>query len=138
MKTLLSLFAIVCTLTFSQAQTDGVTVSVTIENVLNNEGTLLAGLHTAETFMKAQGIKTASTAAKKGAVTLTFENVAPGSYSILVLHDANGNNQMDFEANGMPKESYGTTGEMTLYGPPTFEATAFTVAQKDVSHNIRF
>ena len=88
MKTLLSLFAIVCTLTFSQAQTDGVTVSVTIENVLNSEGTLLAGLHTAETFMKAQGIKTASIAAKKGAVTLTFENVAPGSYSILVLHDA--------------------------------------------------
>ncbi|NJB37729.1 DUF2141 domain-containing protein [Croceivirga sp. JEA036] len=138
MKTLLSLFAIVCTLTFSQAQTDGVTVSVTIENVLNDEGNLLASLHTAETFMKAQGIKMSSVAAKKGAVTITFENVAPGTYAIMILHDANGNNKMDFQANGMPKESYGTTGEMNMYGPPTFKDSSFTVAEEPVSHTIRF
>jgi len=117
---------------------EGVTIKVTIENVLKDGGTILGGLHTAETFMRGPGVVNAMAPAKAGEVSLTFENITPGTFAIMVMHDANDNKQMDMEANGMPKESYGTSGEMNMYGPPTFEGAKFEVADEDQEIRIRF
>lgn len=119
-------------------ESEGVTIKVVIENVLSDGGTILGGLHTEETFMKGMGILNAMEPAVAGEVTLTFENVTPGTFAIMVMHDANDNKQMDMEANGMPKESYGTSGEMNMYGPPSFEASKFEVADEDQEIRIRF
>lgn len=117
---------------------EGVTIKVTIENVLSDGGTILGGLHTADTFMKGMGVLNAMEPAVAGEVTLTFENVEPGTFAIMVMHDANDNKQMDFEANGMPKESYGTSGEINPYGPPMFEDAKFEVTNEDQEIRIRF
>lgn len=117
----------------------GATVTVTIENVLSNGGTILGGLHTEATFMKGQGVINAAEPAKAGEVTLTFENVEPGTYAIMMMHDANDNKQMDMDAaTGIPQESYGTSGTMNLYGPPTFADTKFEVTGEDQEIRIRF
>ncbi|TMM56820.1 DUF2141 domain-containing protein [Maribacter algarum] len=116
----------------------GVTVKVTIENVLSDGGTILGGLHTAETFMKGAGVLNATEPAKAGEVTLTFENVEPGTFAIMVMHDKNDNKQMDMDANGMPQESYGTSGEMNMFGPPNFESSKFEVTDEDQEIRIRF
>lgn len=122
-----------------QAQeTTGATVTITIENVLSDGGTILAGLHTADTFMKGMGIANTTAPAKAGEVTLTFENVVPGTYAIMVMHDKNDNKQMDMDANGMPQESYGTTGEMNMYGPPSFDSSKFECTGEDQEFRIRF
>jgi len=117
---------------------EGVTIKVTIENVLSDGGTILGGLHTADTFMKGMGVLNAMESAVTGEVTLTFENVEPGTYAIMVMHDANDNKQMDMEPTGMPKESYGTSGEMNMYGPPSFESSKFEVTDEDQEIKIRF
>lgn len=123
----------------TQAQdAEGATITVTIENVLSDGGTILGGLHTTDTFMKGEGVVSAMQPAKAGEVTLTFENVEPGTYAVMVMHDANDNKQMDMEPNGMPKESYGTSGEMNLYGPPSFETSKFEVTGEDQEIKIRF
>jgi uncharacterized protein (DUF2141 family) len=116
----------------------GVTITVTIENVLSDEGSIIAGLHTADTFMKAEGIMNAGARAKTGELSLTFENVEAGTFAIMIMHDTNDNNQMDREANGMPKESYGTSGEMNMFGPPNFESSKFEVTNEDQEIRIRF
>jgi len=87
--------------------------------------------------MKGQGIANKTVDAVKGAVTLTFENIKPGTYAIMLLHDSNNNKRMDFEANGMPKESYATTGELT-FGPPSFGNSKFEVKDADLDFRIRF
>ncbi len=120
-----------------QAQ-DGVTVNVTIENVLNDNGSVLASLHSGETFLKGAGVIDLTEQAKKGVVTFTFENVKPGTYAVMVLHDENDNQRMDFETNGMPKESYGMTGNSMVMGPPTFADAKFEVSDKDMDFTIRF
>jgi len=123
----------------TQAQdADGATVTVVIENVLSDGGTILGGLHTAETFMKGMGVANAMEPATAGEVTLKFENVQPGTYAIMVMHDANDNKQMDMEPNGMPKESYGTSGEMNMYGPPTFDGAKIEITGEDQEFRIRF
>jgi len=123
----------------AQAQdANGATVTVIIENVLSDGGTILAGLHTSDTFMKGDGVANAMAPAKAGEVTLTFENVVPGTYAVMVMHDANDNKQMDMEPNGMPKENYATTGDMDPFGPPSFEGAKFEATGEDQEFRIRF
>lgn len=139
MKKFALILGIVFTSLVATAQdATGATVTVTVENVLSDGGTILAGLHTADTFMKGQGVANAMAPATKGEVTLTFENVQPGTFAIMVMHDKNDNMRMDMEANGMPKESYGMTGPMESYGPPTFETAKFEVNGEDQEFRIRF
>jgi len=45
---------------------------------------------------------------------------------------------MDFEANGMPKESYGMSGNAMTMGPPTFNDAKFEVSNENLEFNIRF
>lgn len=137
MKNLILTLTLAFTTVFSFAQ-EGITITVTIDNVTSNEGKVLMSLHTSETFMKGKGIKDAATSIEDGKVTITFENVLPGEYAILALHDKNDNQRMDFEENGMPKESFGTSNNVMAMGPPQYDDAKFTVASEDLDINIRF
>ncbi|MGB5377119.1 DUF2141 domain-containing protein [Muriicola sp.] len=139
MKKLIFLFAFALSLNFTHAQeAAGVNVQVTLENVLKEGGEILAALHTANTFMKANGIDNVTVEAKKGSLSFVFKDVKPGSYAVMVMHDVNSNKNMDFDSNGLPTESYGMSGNEMVMGPPTFEAAKFEVADKDLELNIRF
>lgn len=119
-------------------QKTGVDITITIDNITSNEGKVLAGLHTAETFMKGPGIQNLQSIIEDGKVILKFTEVAPGDYAIMALHDANENNRMDYEANGMPKESYGMSGNDMTMGPPSFDSAQFQVKGEDLEITIRF
>lgn len=128
--------AIVSSLTFAQ-ESEGVTLTVTIPNLVNNEGAASAALYDEATFMKAAPLQSQGGTPENKAVTLIFKNVQPGEYGIITLHDLNGNNRMDFEANGMPKEDYAVSGNGTGFGPPSWNDAKFTVGTADMSIEIR-
>ena len=139
MKTVVHLLAVLLTGFFVNAQdSNGVNISVTIDNVSTNEGKVMIALHSSETFMRGNGILNQESTIKDGKVEFTFENVVPGTYALMALHDANENNRMDFESNGMPKESYGMSGNDMTMGPPSFDTAKFEVTDKDLEFNIRF
>jgi len=138
MKSLiLSITLLFSTFIFAQ-EVKGVSIQVTVDNVTNNEGKVVFALHTSETFMVSQGVKNAESEIKDGKVTIVFEGVTPGSYAIMALHDQNENGRMDFEPNGMPKESYGTSNNPMNYGPPQFTESKFEVGAENQQINIRF
>ncbi len=124
-------------LTVTAQENEGVTITVIIENVLSDEGKIQGALHTAETFMKGPGIVNQEMDAEKGEVILTFPKVQKGSYALLLLHDSNENNRMDFDTNGMPLENYATSGA-TTFGPPSFGNSKFEVNDTDMEFRIRF
>ncbi|MEY8021044.1 DUF2141 domain-containing protein [Muriicola sp. SD30] len=139
MKNLSLVFAFALLSQFSFAQeTQGADIVITIENVLTDGGQVYAALHTAETFMQSEGIDFDVAEGKKGTLLLNFKGVKPGTYAVMVMHDLNGNNQMDFDNNGMPQESYGMSGNDMHMGPPTFDAAKFEVTEEDLELNIRF
>lgn len=138
MKTVILTLALIFSLTTSFAQDEGVTVTVTIENVTSDKGKVVASVHSSETFMKGPGIHNLESDIKDGKVTLVFENVTPGTYAIMAMHDVNENQRMDYDSNGMPKESYGMSGNDMSFGPPVFENAKFEVANEDLEFNIRF
>lgn len=126
--------------TNAQTVTDSIpsyTITITIPNVVNDEGSILAGLHNTETFMKGPGVQNLQSEIKDGKVTLIFKNVPAGEYAILAMHDKNDNKQMDME-NGMPQEDYGMTGTPNAFGPPVFSDAKFTLKDKNLEFLIRF
>lgn len=136
MKTLfVTLVLFISTLGFAQNTTTN-TITVTVENFISDEGKAAIALHTADTFMKGQGIQNLESKIIDGKATFTFEDVAEGEYALLVLHDKNENNRMDFEDNGMPKESYGTSNSVRSFGPPIYDDAKFKV-NKNVELTIR-
>lgn len=138
MKHLILTIVLVLTSTFGFAQDSGISITVTIDNVKNNNGKVILSLHTSETFMKGAGLMNLESEIKDGKVIITFENVEPGEYAIMALHDENGNERMDFRENGMPLESYGMSNNVMSFGPPQYDDAKFKVEKEAIEMNIRF
>ncbi|SFZ93901.1 Uncharacterized conserved protein, DUF2141 family [Flaviramulus basaltis] len=139
MKTLSLIIALVLSVTFSNAQEEKneKTITITIENITNNNGHVILSLHTEDTFMKGQGIQMEKSDIVDGKIKVTFKNIEAGTYAIMALHDENDNNRMDFEDNGMPKESYGMSNNPATFGPPQFASAKFDL-KEDLEMKIIF
>ena len=79
-----------------------------------------------------------SSSIEEGLSTVTFENITEGNYSVVCFHDENSNGKMDFELNGMPKESFGASNNVMNFGPPQFEDSKFEMKNEDVTLEIKF
>ncbi|MBT8267523.1 MAG: DUF2141 domain-containing protein [Bacteroidia bacterium] len=134
MKTISLLITFLVGTLISQAQD----LTVTVDNVSSTEGKVIFSLHTNMTFMNGAGIQNLESKIVDGKVTVTFKDVDPGTYAIMVLHDKNENNRMDFYDDGLPKESYGMSNNPTHYGPPKFTNAKFEMASENIHLNIRF
>ena len=140
MKTLTLIIALVLSVNFSQAQEVkiGKSITITIENITNNNGNVILSLHTEDTFMKGSGIKSEQSKIVDGKISVTFEEVEPGTYAVMALHDENENKRMDFQDNGMPKESYGMSNNPMSYGPPQYASAKFELNDEDIELEIIF
>ncbi|MDX9719466.1 MAG: DUF2141 domain-containing protein [Myxococcota bacterium] len=63
-----------------------------------------------------------------GQVQASFAELPLGDYVVLVLHDANDNDELDTNFLGMPQEGYGISkNRFTSVGAPDYEEGAFTL-----------
>lgn len=137
MKTIIALLAIFFS-SFTNAQTENPgTIKAVVPNVNSLEGTVLFGLYNEENFMVSAPVYSEAISASGDTAEVTFENVPEGTYALLVLHDKNNNQRMDYNSNGMPLESYGTSGT-TSYGPPNWTDSKFEFDGGDRTIVIRF
>ncbi|WP_299523894.1 DUF2141 domain-containing protein [uncultured Lutibacter sp.] len=112
-------------------------ITITVVNALNNTGTINFAFFDEDGFRK-QPLFAKSAAIEDGISSVTFLNIPNGEYAIICFHDENENNKMDFHENGMPKESYGTSNNPMLMGPPNFESSKFVVDNNNVNLEIKF
>jgi uncharacterized protein (DUF2141 family) len=66
---------------------------------------------------------------KNQPISIKFNNVKHGTYSVNVFHDENSNKDIDKNFIGIPKEGYGFSNNPKLFGPPSFEKTKFCFSQ---------
>ena len=135
----LALFLALAALNFvvNAQEKEGITITVTIPNVTSDQGEVMVGLYDENTFMKAAPIQSKISKITDGIAKVTFKNIPAGTYGITCFHDANSNQKMDFETNGMPKESYGVSNNPMSYGPPQWTEAQFEVATEDLAIEIR-
>lgn len=102
-------------------------VTVTLTGVQARGGQLLAALQTRDQFLQPAGTYgDVVRNPEAGTVTVTFRDVAPGDYSLSVLHDVDSNGQMKIEG-GMPAEGWAMVNGATLRAAPTWDQVKFTV-----------
>ncbi|MCL5129707.1 DUF2141 domain-containing protein [Algibacter sp. L4_22] len=141
MKTFLFIFVLLFSITFTNAQnTESAKktqlINVKIDKLPSHDGHVILTLHNEQTFMKGAGLKNIKAEIIDGKVDVQFEGVTPGTYAILVLHDTNDNNKMDFGETGRPKEAFGTSNNSMSFGPPQFANAKFEVTNTDLEMNI--
>ena len=103
-------------------------VVVTLNGVEARGGEILAALNGPDTFLRGEGDYGVRTPGdQSGTITLTFEDVAPGDYALAVMHDENGDGQMNMSPMGMPDEGFTFSNAAAMQGMPTFEVHKFAV-----------
>jgi len=67
-------------------------------------------------------------------VDVTFANVKPGDYAVGRYHDANGNNRLDKNFLGVPKEQWGVSNNVKPHlRAPRFDEARFKVNEPSTS-----
>ncbi|WP_445386174.1 DUF2141 domain-containing protein [Robiginitalea sp. IMCC44478] len=100
------------------------TLEVRVEGVQTSEGLIQVALYNQkEGFLKIEGVfRSDSTKAKKGITQLKFEDLPEGEYALAIFHDENGNEKLDTNWIGIPREPMGfSNSRMKAFGPPSFE-----------------
>lgn len=103
-------------------------LSIEIQNVKTSNGTINVAVYDAsEGFLKFDKVFVAdSVVASKGKTWIKIEGLPEGQYALAIFHDENGNNKLDTNWLGIPKEDIGfSNARMKTFGPPQFEECAF-------------
>ncbi len=103
---------------------------IEVVGVSNSEGNIKVALYnTADTFLSHEHVyKTDSVMARQGMTQLSLEDIPDGEYAIAIFHDANGNDELDTNWLGIPKEPIGfSKSGMKTFGPPKFKDCSFRI-----------
>lgn len=107
------------------AKKSSLTVEVT--HLRNHEGRVAVALFNSDEAFPEQSKALHGQLAKisNKRARVTFRDLKPGIYAVAILHDENGNDEMDFNFLGMPLEGYGFSNNVSgMFGPPSFEAAS--------------
>lgn len=102
-------------------------VAVTLDGVQARGGKLLMALQTRDQFLQAAGAYgEVVDNPQAGTRTVILRNVAPGAYSLSVLHDEDGDGAMKMDGY-MPGEGWSMLNGAELRATPTFDQVDFEV-----------
>ena len=107
-------------------------LTVEVRGIRSDDGRVLLAVHglaTKDTFPSGDEVAAAGREpARAGTVRFVIDDLAPGRYALTAFHDENGNDDLDTNLLGIPKEGYGFGNDAkATFGPPGFEAAAVTV-----------
>lgn len=129
MKTILTTVLSIALLLGSTSQPKTVSITVQVDGLKNKNGYVAIALFDGYgDFPEGDGLASKYVEADGSSVEVTFEGLEPGTYSIAVLHDENGNEEMDYNEYGMPQEGFAfSNNAMGQEGPPSFSEASFEV-----------
>lgn len=112
-------------------------IQVTITDIKSDEGMLYIGLYNSEATFLDKRYKSARSTIENGKVIITFADIPAGTYAVSVFHDENGNQKMDTNFMGIPKEDIGCSNNAKGFmSAPKWEKAKFDVSNQEVSLTI--
>ncbi|WP_297764428.1 DUF2141 domain-containing protein [uncultured Muriicola sp.] len=106
-------------------------LTVEVEGVQSSSGNInIAIYNQKDGFLKFESVFLSdSTHANAGRTEVQINNLPNGEYALAVFHDENGNNILDTNWLGIPKEPIGfSQSRMKTFGPPSFKECAFRLS----------
>ena len=102
-----------------------------ISNFESNKGVCRACLFNSASSFKGESgspVQCVQVAISNKKTQVQFDNVPAGTYAVFLFHDTNGNNKMDKNFMGIPKEGYGASqNKLPFAAAPTFNDNRFAV-----------
>jgi uncharacterized protein (DUF2141 family) len=138
-----SSFAIAAALVLIAGPASAARIIVTIDGLHSAQGTVFVGLYaTPSKFLNGnQSDAIRKVRASTAPITVSFDNLPPGTYAVGAYHDENGNDHLDTNFLGLPVEGYAlSNGVRAVMSKPTFQQAAFTLGtgDKPVGLHIRY
>jgi len=105
-------------------------IHVKVLNIRNSTGTVACALFESSAGFPAEYLGSAINIMvikiRHTQARCDFEDIAPGTYALAVVHDENMNGKLDNNWLGIPTEGYGFSNDATaLLGAPSFSAASF-------------
>ncbi len=108
-------------------------LTVTVDHLRNSRGQLLLCVFSAESSdpavfpdcVKGRPVRSAKAPIAGDKVVMTFKGLKDGVYAVAVIHDENGNSQLDTNFVGIPTEGIGVSNNPSLFGKPSFGEAQF-------------
>jgi uncharacterized protein (DUF2141 family) len=105
-------------------------LSIELLGVKSSMGNInVAVYNQAKGFLKFDGVfKVDRIAAKEAITTLKIMDLPNGEYAVAIFHDENGNDKLDTNWLGIPKESVAfSNAKIKAFGPPSYKECAFNL-----------
>ena len=106
-------------------------LQVTVRGVESTAGQLMIAVVSSEAAFNGEtpAVLSLLIAPKPGTLTFSTDALPDGEYGIRVMHDENGNGDMDSNLVGMPTEPWGfSNNAMGNFGPPGWSEIRFSLA----------
>jgi uncharacterized protein (DUF2141 family) len=115
------------------------TLEIEITDIRSTEGQLMVAVHgSAEGWDgKAPPVAAQLHAPTGDSAVLSFEGLAPGNYAVQVMHDQNGNGELDSNFMGMPIEGYGFSNNPEVMRKATFEEARIELVEAGTRIQLR-
>ena len=112
---------------YTQAAAD--TLTIVIEDIRDASGTVQVQVLAGKAQFEGDGtVAQFLEQAVEGTLTITAEDLPPGEYAIRIMHDVNGNDELDANFVGMPTEPYAFSNNAKgMFGPATWEDARFVL-----------
>lgn len=116
-------------------------IHVKILNIKNSTGTIACALFESSVGFPADYLRSAtnlmSIKIRGKQASCDFQDIAPGTYALAVVHDENMNGKIDTNLLGIPTEGYGFSNDAkALLGTPSFSAARFTYDGRNLDMTI--
>lgn len=111
-------------------------LTVQVLGVTSDTGNIMVAVYDKEDgfLKKGKALVGTSTRAVSGTTELHINDLPEGQYALAIFHDENGNEELDTNWLGIPKEPIGfSNSKMKAFGPPGFKDCAFHIkADKEI------
>jgi uncharacterized protein (DUF2141 family) len=115
-------------------------INLTITGARNADGIVRCGLFASAAGFRQPGKEASESTGKVsgGRASCSFKSVPNGTYAVAVFHAERGERTMDIGLFGKPKQGVGFSRNPSIaFGPPGFDAAAFTVGAAPVDLTIK-
>jgi uncharacterized protein (DUF2141 family) len=110
-------------------------LTITVDSLRSNRGLVLMCVFSAETSdtaafpdcEKGRPARSGKAAISGGQAVMTFKGLKDGVYAVAIIHDENGNSQLDTNFLGIPTEGIGVSTNPRIFGKPRFEQGQFNL-----------
>lgn len=113
-------------------------LTLAIEPVAEATGTVQIALYDKEADFRKQSVRALKLPATAGTMTVRIADLPPGDYAVMVFHDRNGNDKLDTNAMGIPKEPWGgSLGDKSVFGAPGWADVRFALKDEGATQRIK-